>query len=68
MTLLLLVCFVSGDSKLCSQDAALYTLDVTPGGLSKVMTSVQQEPNPDVFCIQTANCTCSTALHKRNQS
>ncbi|MCI4388495.1 hypothetical protein PGIGA_G00086680 [Pangasianodon gigas] len=46
---------VVGDAKLCSQDAALYTLTVTPEGLSKVMTSVQREINPDVFCVQSAN-------------
>ncbi|KAK3549947.1 hypothetical protein QTP86_016866 [Hemibagrus guttatus] len=46
---------LSGDTKLCSQDAALYTLTVTPEGLSQVMTSVQREINPDVFCIQSAN-------------
>ncbi|XP_027031166.2 tectonic-1 [Tachysurus fulvidraco] len=46
---------VVGDTKLCSQDAALYTLTVTPQGLSQVMTSVQQQINPDVFCIQSAN-------------
>lgn len=46
---------VVGDAKLCSQDAAVYTLAGTPGGLSQVMTSVQREINPDVFCIQSAN-------------
>ncbi|XP_060752058.1 tectonic-1 [Tachysurus vachellii] len=46
---------VVGDTKLCSQDAALYTLTVTPQGLSQVMTSVQRQINPDVFCIQSAN-------------
>ncbi|XP_060764893.1 tectonic-1 [Neoarius graeffei] len=46
---------VVGDAKLCSQDAAVYTLTVTPEGLSQVMTSVQREINPDVFCIQSAN-------------
>ncbi|KAF4082612.1 hypothetical protein AMELA_G00153580 [Ameiurus melas] len=46
---------VVGDARLCSQDAAVYTLAGTPGGLSRVMTSVQREINPDVFCIQSAN-------------
>ncbi|XP_017566735.1 tectonic-1 [Pygocentrus nattereri] len=46
---------VTGDYKLCSQDAALYTLSTTPEGLSQVRTSFQQEFNPDVFCIQSAN-------------
>lgn len=63
ITLHVLVHFVRGDAKLCSQDAAVYTLAGTPGGLSRVMTSVQREINPDVFCIQSANCKCNTALH-----
>ncbi|XP_058268270.1 tectonic-1 [Hemibagrus wyckioides] len=46
---------VVGDTKLCSQDAALYTLTAAPDGLSQVTTSVQREINPDVFCIQSAN-------------
>ncbi|XP_053372404.1 tectonic-1 [Clarias gariepinus] len=46
---------VVGDAKLCSRDAALYTLTIIPGGLSQVTPSVQQEINPDVFCIQSAN-------------
>lgn len=66
ITLLPLVCVVSGDAKLCSMDAALYTLTVTPEGLSQVVTSVQREINPDVFCIQSANCKCNTTLHKHN--
>ncbi|XP_076876563.1 tectonic-1-like isoform X2 [Brachyhypopomus gauderio] len=46
---------VVGDTKLCSQDTALYTLATTPDGLSQVRTSVLREVNPDVFCIQSAN-------------
>ncbi|KAF7700854.1 hypothetical protein HF521_002019 [Silurus meridionalis] len=46
---------VVGNAKKCSQDAAMYTLTVTPDGLSQVTRSVQQEINPDVFCIQSAN-------------
>ncbi|KAI4875224.1 hypothetical protein NFI96_010686, partial [Prochilodus magdalenae] len=46
---------VIGDSRLCSQDAALYILSSTPEDLSQVKTYVQQEVNPDVFCIQSAN-------------
>uniref|UniRef100_A0A8B9JTB8 Tectonic family member 1 n=1 Tax=Astyanax mexicanus TaxID=7994 RepID=A0A8B9JTB8_ASTMX len=46
---------VTGDPRLCSQDAALYSLRTTAEGFSAVQTSVQRQINPDVFCIQTAN-------------
>ncbi|XP_049324830.1 tectonic-1 isoform X2 [Astyanax mexicanus] len=46
---------VTGDPRLCTQDAALYSLRTTAEGFSAVQTSVQRQINPDVFCIQTAN-------------
>ncbi|XP_062870465.1 tectonic-1 [Trichomycterus rosablanca] len=46
---------VTGDPKLCSQDAAVYTLTQTADGLSQVWTSVQPETNPDLLCVQSAN-------------
>uniref|UniRef100_W5MKH8 Tectonic family member 1 n=1 Tax=Lepisosteus oculatus TaxID=7918 RepID=W5MKH8_LEPOC len=42
------------DSRLCSQQAALYTIN-TEDGLAQVESTVAQEINPGVFCIQTAN-------------
>lgn len=58
--------YLSGDAKLCSQDAALYTLTATSEGLSKVVTSVEREINPDIFCVQSANCKCKIILHEHN--
>ncbi|XP_066507355.1 tectonic-1 [Hoplias malabaricus] len=46
---------VTGDPRLCSQDAAVYSLSTTSDSLSQVQTSVQREVNPDVFCLQSAN-------------
>lgn len=46
---------ISSDPRLCKQDAVVYSLSTTEDGLSRVESSVQQEVNPDVFCIQSAN-------------
>ncbi|XP_051765577.1 tectonic-1 [Ctenopharyngodon idella] len=46
---------VSNDPRLCIQESAVYSLSSTQEGLSQVQSTVQQEVNPDVFCIQSAN-------------
>ncbi|KAI1882474.1 hypothetical protein AGOR_G00251130 [Albula goreensis] len=43
------------DPQLCNQDTARYSLTTTADGSAKVQSSVTQEVNPDVFCIQKAN-------------
>ncbi|XP_041084392.1 tectonic-1-like [Polyodon spathula] len=42
------------NSQLCSQQAAVYSLNVTNGSTQSTFTLTDQV-NPDVFCIQTAN-------------
>lgn len=46
----------SSDPRLCQKDTVVYSINTTADGLSRVQPSVQQEVNPDVFCIQSANC------------
>ncbi|KAK1800699.1 hypothetical protein P4O66_005528 [Electrophorus voltai] len=46
---------VIGETKLCSQDTALYSFSMTPSGLAQVQTAVLREVNPDVLCIRSAN-------------
>ncbi|XP_057176534.1 tectonic-1 [Triplophysa rosa] len=46
---------VSSDPRLCQKDTVVYSINTTADGLSRVQSSVQQEVNPDVFCIQSAN-------------
>ncbi|XP_058644381.1 tectonic-1 [Onychostoma macrolepis] len=46
---------VSNDPRPCNQDSAVYPLSSTQEGLSSVQSTVQQDVNPDVFCIESAN-------------
>ncbi|KAK6321184.1 hypothetical protein J4Q44_G00081600 [Coregonus suidteri] len=53
---------VRGEPKLCSQDVATYTISETIDGYAQVQTSVQQEVNLDVFCIQSTNYEAGLSL------
>jgi len=46
----------SNEPRLCNRESAVYSLSSTPEGLSRVQATVQRQLNPDIFCIQTANC------------
>lgn len=50
-------CPFSNDPRLCNQDSAVSPLSSTQEGLSSVQSTVQRDVNPDVFYIQSANCT-----------
>ncbi|XP_036384406.1 tectonic-1-like [Megalops cyprinoides] len=43
------------DPQLCSQDTVQYSLSTTADGWARVQTSVTQEVNPNILCIQRAN-------------
>ncbi|KFW78974.1 Tectonic-1, partial [Phalacrocorax carbo] len=45
---------VTGDSRLCSQKAAIYSLDVEANPPERIFKLIDQV-NPSVFCIHTAN-------------
>lgn len=45
----------SVNNPLCSQQAAVYSLNVTNSSTQRTFTLTDQV-SPDVFCIQTANC------------
>ncbi|KAJ8286443.1 hypothetical protein GJAV_G00039310 [Gymnothorax javanicus] len=44
-----------GNTQMCTQDTARYTLSTAADGGARVQSSIKQEVNSDVFCIQTAN-------------
>ncbi|XP_064164192.1 tectonic-1 [Anguilla rostrata] len=43
------------NTQMCVQDTARYSLSTAADGSARVQSSVTQEVNSDVFCIQTAN-------------
>ncbi|KAG7476757.1 hypothetical protein MATL_G00086160 [Megalops atlanticus] len=43
------------DPQLCSQDTVQYSLSTAADGWARVQTSVTQEVNPNILCIQRAN-------------
>ncbi|XP_014373927.2 tectonic-1 isoform X2 [Alligator sinensis] len=45
---------VTGDSQLCSQEAAVYSIDVTAHPPERIFKLIDQF-NPNIFCIQTVN-------------
>lgn len=46
---------ISSDPRLCQKDIVVYSINTAEDGLFRVQSSVGQEVNPDVFCIQSAN-------------
>lgn len=44
-----------GDSRLCSQKAAVYSLDVEANPPEMIFKLIDQV-NPSVFCIHATNC------------
>ncbi|XP_074868897.1 tectonic-1 isoform X2 [Carettochelys insculpta] len=48
------VSIVTGDSQLCSQEAAMYSIDVTAYPPKRIFMLVDQK-NPSIFCIHTTN-------------
>uniref|UniRef100_A0A663MMK7 Tectonic-1-3 N-terminal domain-containing protein n=1 Tax=Athene cunicularia TaxID=194338 RepID=A0A663MMK7_ATHCN len=46
---------VTGDSHLCSQKAAIYSLDVEANPPERIFKLIDQV-NPSVFCIHATNC------------
>lgn len=47
--------FCRGDSQLCSQKAAVYSLDVEANPPERIFKLIDQV-NPSIFCIHATNC------------